>query len=408
MKKLFPITHVAQPPSAEFCVAQPPSAVFDRRSKIPPSAEHSRERLCHKWKSLMSIALCATLAAPTVFAQEPSSKRGDGISKVPNQVRGDEITPDCKAAVEKGLAWLAGRQAQNGGYSGMEGFGYSHNVAMTALAGLAFMEAGNLPGRGKYGKETQRCLDFILNNCQDSGLIASDASQGPMYGHGFATLFLGEIYGMTGDDAVKEKLQKAIKLIEKTQNSEGGWRYQPAPYDADISVTICEVMALRAARDAGIKVEKEVIDKSIQYVLRCQNPDGGFSYMASQGGGGGSGFPRSAAGCAALYYAGVFEGNNLEKGLKYVLQFAPGRGGNSRTEGHYFYGYYYATQAMFLAGGEYWSTFYPAIREELIHNMVSDHWNGDFSEDYATAMALIILQMPNRYLPVFAGKGPGS
>ncbi len=243
-------------------------------------------------------------------------------------------------------------------------------------------------------------------------MIASDVSQGPMYGHGFATLFLGEIYGMTGDESVKEKLQRAVRLIERTQNPEGGWRYQPVPYDADISVTICQVMALRAARDAGIKVEKDVIDKSIKYVRRCQNPDGGFSYMASQGGGGGSGFPRSAAGVAALYYAGIFAGDDLERGLKYVKQFTPGHGTMLPNEGHYFYGYYYATQAMFLAGGNYWATFYPGIRDELIEKMGQtasrDHWDGDFSEDYATSMALIILQMPNRYLPVYAGKGPGS
>ena len=101
---------------------------------------------------------------------------------------------------------------------------------------------------------------------QESGLIAADNSHGPMYGHGFATLFLGEVYGMTGDDDVKEKLQKAVRLIQNTQNKEGGWRYQPVPYDADISVTITEIMALRAARDAGIKVEKEVVDKAIGYV----------------------------------------------------------------------------------------------------------------------------------------------
>lgn len=359
-------------------------------------------------KSLLCGVLAGAMIAPAALAQEKTSKKVEGIALNPNQVRGDEITPECKAAVEKGLAWLASRQTREGGFSGMQGFGYSNNAAMTALAGLAFMEAGNLPGRGKYGKETQRCLDFILENCQDSGLIASDASQAPMYGHGFATLFLGEIYGMTGDDSVKEKLQRAVKLIERTQNPEGGWRYQPAPYDADISVTICEVMALRAARDSGIKVSKDVIDKSIQYVLKCQNTDGGFSYMAGQGGFGGSGFPRSAAGCCALYYAGVFEGDKLKKGLDYVVKYAPGNGGNPRNEGHYFYGYYYATQAMFLAGGEYWATFYPAIRDELIRSQITDHWQGDFSEDYATAMALIILQMPNRYLPVFAGKGPGS
>ena len=137
-----------------------------------------------------------------------------------------------------------------------------------------------------------------------------------MYGHGFATLFLGEVYGMTGDESVKEKLQQAVRLIQKTQNREGGWRYQPVPYDADISVTICQVMALRAARDAGIKVEKEVIDKAIEYVDELPERRRRLQLHGRQGGGGGSGFARSAAGVAALYYAGVFEGDEIERGLK--------------------------------------------------------------------------------------------
>ncbi len=346
---------------------------------------------------------CAFAVPHRAFAVD----KKDGIADRPNMVRGDEINEKQRASVERGLAWLAKRQKEMGGNVATQG--YQNHAAVTALAGLAFMQAGNLPGRGKYGKEVQNCLDFILSACQESGLIASDVSHGPMYGHGFATLFLAEIYGMTGDENVKEKLQKAVRLIQKTQNPEGGWRYQPVPYDADISVTICQVMALRAARDAGIKVEKEVIDNSIKYVRRCQNPDGGFSYMAAQGGGGGSGFPRSAAGVAALYYAGVFEGDDLKRGLEYVKQFQPRNGVAQQNEGHYFYGNYYAVQAMFLAGGDYWGAWYPAIRDELCNKQQKDgYWDGDVSIDYATSMALIILQMPNRYLPVYAGKGPGS
>ncbi|HZL36979.1 MAG TPA: prenyltransferase/squalene oxidase repeat-containing protein [Tepidisphaeraceae bacterium] len=361
-------------------------------------------------RRLCAILLFLSLAAPAFAEPVPTVKKGNlaGLAAQPSQVRGDEITPQQQAAVEKGLAWLSAKQKLGDGTYGTGIAGYSNHAGITALAGLAFMQAGNLPGRGKYGKEVQHCLDFVLQSCQESGLIASDASQGPMYGHGFATLFLAEVYGMTGDEAVKEKLQKAIHLIEHTQNPEGGWRYQPAPYDADISVTICEVMALRAARDAGIKVEKEVVDKSIKYVRRCQNQDGGFSYMANQGGGmGGSAFPRSAAGVCALYYAGVFQGDELKHGLEYLKQFTPGHSGRL-NEGHFYYGYYYGTQAMFLAGGEYWSEFYPAIRDDLIKKEEGDHWSGDFSDDYATSMALIILQMPNRYLPVYSGKGPGS
>ncbi len=365
-------------------------------------------------KTFAVAVLAGVMAAPPALAQNAggagagagAAARPGGIAETPNLVRGDELNERQKLAVERGLAWLAQRQGEGGAFSGR---GYSGHAGITALAGIAFMQAGNLPGRGKYGREVQQCLDYVLNSCTESGLIASDMSQGPMYGHGFATLFLAEVYGMTQDEAVKEKLQKAVRLIQKTQNREGGWRYQPVPYDADISVTICQVMALRAARDAGIKVEKDVIDKSIQYVLNCQNMDGGFSYMARGGGGGNSGFPRSAAGVAALYYAGVFEGKNLERGLGYLKQFNPGPGRSTNQDGHYYYGHYYAVQAMFLAGGDYWAKWYPGIRDELIANQKpTGEWDGDFSADYATSMALIILQMPNRYLPVYAGKGPGS
>ncbi len=322
-------------------------------------------------------------------------------------VRGDEITPRQKEAVEKGLVWLANHQGRDGSFGG-DGMG--KHAGITGLAGLAFMQAGNLPNRGKYGENVSKCVDFVLSASQESGLISSDNSQGPMYGHGFATLFLAEVYGMTGDDRVKEKLQKAVRLIERTQNNEGGWRYMPVPYDADISVTICQVMALRAARDAGVKVEKDVIDKSIKYVLSCQNPDGGFSYQSPRNGGGSqSGFARSAAGVSALYYAGVFEGDNVQRGLKYVASFNPALGQEVQMEGHYYYGNYYAVQAMFLAGGDYWARWYPAIREQLITKQdPAGNWEGDASKDYATSMALIILQMPNRYLPVYTGKGPGS
>lgn len=365
-------------------------------------------------RAVLAAALAGPWATSSARAQDAVPKlapkpKADGLALRPNQVVGDEITPAQRAAVDKGLEFLSRQIARRAGQNAGVG-AFSNNAAVTALTGLAFMQAGNLPGRGKYGKEVQTCMDYILASCQRSGLIASDTNQGPMYGHGFATLFLGEIYGMTGNEEVKEKLQRAVQLLQKTQNAEGGWRYQPAPYDADISVTICEVMALRAARDAGIKVEKDVMDKAIAYVRRCQNPDGGFNYQAQ--GGSGSLFPRSCAGVCALYYAGVFEGDELVNGLKYIKQFTPGRGGGGfggRNEGHYYYGQYYAVQANFLAGGEWWASWYPAIREELISTQQrGGEWTGDVSEEYATAMALIILQMPNRYLPVYAGKGPGS
>ena len=305
-----------------------------------------------------------------------------------------EITPDLRKAVDRGLAYLASQQQEDGSFAGNR---YGREVGISALCCLAFMADGHVPGRGKYGANVEKGLDFILKSTSETGFIAADVSHGPMYGHGFATLFLGEIYGMTGDRRCREALVKATRLIIQSQNEEGGWRYRPEPADADVSVTICQVMALRSAREAGISVPKATIDKAIAYVRNCQNSDGGYRYMINSGG---SAFPRSAAGIAALYYAGVYQDDALAKGLEYLMQYRTQM--NSYAVGHYYYGHYYAAQAMYLAGGSHWSQWFPAIRRELLLRQEADgKWSDPHGESYASAMALIILQMPNRYLPIF-------
>lgn len=349
-----------------------------------------------------ALALAAIPA--TLLAQEgaPGPKpEGDGSAQ--NNAMADEITPELTASVTRGLKALAAQQGADGAFGDGR---FGRNVAVSALACIAFMADGNVPGRGEYGDVVSKGLEYILSNCTESGLIAGETANGPMYGHGFATVFLGEVYGMTkggGDTAlsgrVHEALVKAIRLIEQTQNDQGGWRYNPVPYDADVSVTICQVMALRSARNAGIEVSKEVVDKAVEYVRKCQNPDGGFKYQLESGT---SGWPRSAAGVAALYYAGIYKDDVLDKGLDYLVREAL-PGASNAGKNHYFYGQYYAVQAMYQAGGTRWTTWWPAIRRELLETQLDDGMWEDRSigNSYATAMSLIVLQMPKRYLPIF-------
>ena len=242
--------------------------------------------------------------------------------------------------------------------------------------------------------------DFLLDEAQPSGLFSVEGtvSRGPMYEHGFATLFLAEVYGMSPRDDLRDKLTRAVDLIVRTQNAEGGWRYQPRPEDADISVTVCQVMALRAARNAGLTVPTETIDRSIDYVKRCQNADGGFRYVPTPGE---SAFPRSAAGIVALYSAGIYEGAEISRGLTYLDQFRP-RPERPWQDNYFFYGHYYAVQAMWQAGGEHWDKWYPAIRDVLIANQRPDgSWADPISQEYGTAMACIVLQMPDNSVPIF-------
>ena len=307
------------------------------------------------------------------------------------------ITPETQKAIEAGLAWLAKGQNADGSY----GTGtYRGNVAVTSLAGLAMMASGSSPGRGPYGKQIDAALQYILDNTSASGFISvqNAAVHGPMYGHGFGALFLAEAYGMTRRPEIREKLEKSVRLIIDTQNGEGGWRYQPRRDDADLSVTICQINALRAARNAGIFVPKETVDACIRYVKQSQNTDGGFRYMLS---GGASAFPRSAAGVVALYSAAVYDSKEVDLGIGYLKQYMNEIKFSNRYS-HYFYGHYYAAQAMWIRGGEDWMAWYPAIRDELVNKRAANgSWPDQIGPEYGTAMALIILQMPNNFLPIF-------
>ena len=338
-------------------------------------------------------------------AQDTTKEQSKSVSGFGEARRGDVpegtaemMTPAVDRAIASGLAWLARSQNDDGSFGSGT---YRGNIAVTSVAGLAFMSAGSSPGRGPYGAPIDKALAFVMQNTSPSGFIAvpGSATHGPMYSHGFGTLFLAEAYGMTHRPEIREKLQKAVRLILDTQNNEGGWRYQPVRHDADLSVTICQINALRAARNAGLSVPKETVEACIRYVKQSQNPDGGFRYMLT--GGATSEFPRSAAGVVALQSAGEYDTKEIREGIAYLRQYTREIKLGSRYS-HYFYGHYYAAQAMWIQGGEDWAEWYPAIRNELIRRQSAvGYWTDSICNEYGTAMALIILQIPNNYLPIF-------
>jgi hypothetical protein len=353
----------------------------------------------------------AGLGAGVAFGLPTRANPGADIAPQPAQEYVNHVTPEVQRSVERGLAYLANSQNRDGSFGDSPLF--HGNLAVTSLAGLALMAGGHQPGRGAYGNNVTRALQFVLSHEQKTPAgflnnMAANFRQGPMYSHGFATLFLAEAYGMVPDRALQDRLKgtvdRAVRLIVNCQNSEGGWRYDPVKQPADSSVTICQIMALRAARNVGFFVPKEAADRCVKYVRSCQTADGGFSYFASQGT---SAFPRSAAGVVALYCAGVYSGPEIERGLRYLMKFKPGamavRGGFMPDQ-HYYYGQYYAAQAMWTAGPKYWNEWYPAIRDELLR-MNRGRQDGTWTDPtvcshYATAMACIILQIPNNYLPI--------
>ncbi|MEL6897906.1 MAG: prenyltransferase/squalene oxidase repeat-containing protein, partial [Planctomycetota bacterium] len=269
-------------------------------------------------------------------------------------------------AINRGLRFLAKRQLPGGNFPGQMG----SNVAVVSLAGLAWLAAGYLPNRGRYGVYLQRAIDFIAASMRlDGMLIRPDAvSRGAMYGHGFAALFLAETYGITARGDMLRGVQRATNLIVTAQNREGGWRYQPVPQDADVSMTVCQLMALRAAKNAGVFVPAETITNATDYLRRCQNTDGGFMYQA---GGSESRFPLTAGAIVALQNAGRYQGQELERAYAYLLR-RQSVNLQPRQNNYFFYAHYYSVQAFWQRGDAAFNRWYGPLRDVLLQRQRPD------------------------------------
>lgn len=336
-------------------------------------------------KHLLALALVAIVAiVPSARAQEKQEKR----------VEMDENT---KKATAKALEWLKERQnPDDGSYS--DG-AYAHNTAITAYAMLAFMSQGHLPNQGKYGPEVAKAARFLMAAQRADGYLVG-ARGGNMYCHAMATLALAELYGQTGDDDLKPVVEKAVKLIVGSQNDNGGWRYEPNKFGgADVSVTIMQVMALRAGRNAGMHVPDETMTKALRYVKSCYRPQtGGFTYMPHSGA---PGFARTAAGLCVLFLTGEYEAKEIPEGVRYLKN-------NFNSPIHFYYGQYYAAHAMHQVGGKDWEDWYARLVQYFVTSG-SQHADGSWSTTsrrevgpvYQTSIAVIILSVPAHYLPIF-------
>ena len=310
-----------------------------------------------------------------------------------------KLDEPTRLALEKGLGWLASKQNPDGSWS--DG-GYAHNTAITSFAVLAFLSQGHLPGQGKYGAEVQRASRFLVASARESdGLLVGARGGGgrDMYCHGMATLALAQLWGTTADQGIRPALKRAVDLIIRSQNEAGGWRYAPAPTDADISVTVMQVMALRAARNSGLHVPDRTMDQAIAYINKCRDEkSGGYQY---QPGSREPEFARTAAGVCVLHLTGKHDAAEMPKAIEYLKK-------KFDSKNHFYYGHYYASHAMHQVGGIEWDTWYARLKTTLLPRQSPDgSWSNRELDGatagpvYQTAIVVIALSVPAQYVPIF-------
>ena len=312
------------------------------------------------------------------------------------------VDAQTEAVIQGALKYLASKQAPNGSWSPQ-----TRPIAMTGYTLMAFLATGNLPNEGPFGKTTANGLRFLLDSVQPDGMFAPSNDGQYMYGHGIATIAMAEIYGQTKSEMIKPKLEKLVKLIVSSQNAVGGWRYRPTSTDADISVTVLQVVALRAARNAGLEVPETTIEKAVKYVRSCRNVNGdGFGYQASSWG---SGFAQTAAAIYSLQVCGEYNDPLVKVGSEYLLRH------EAKDEKTWFtYGQFYACPAQYMIGGTKWEQWYKEVKKALLEHVVRDGesvrwepaaldtgttvWLGPL---YCTAVYTTILAIPYNYIPLY-------
>lgn len=365
-----------------------------------------------KRRSAILIALAALTIAP--FGRfAPGVHESAACAQAADDRAGAEPLTELKiiekvtAATDRAMNYLASKQRPDGGWH--------NNDAVNALALLAFMGRGHVPGRGPYKDVLERGKKFMLGTAKPNGLLAfAEGHHGPMYEHGLATLALSEMYGMDPDPELEEKLRKAVDLIVKSQHPIGGWRYNPSPTDHDLSVSVMQIVALRAANNAEIPVPPQTIDKAIDYVRRCAYPTGGYGYQPGNG-------PKAqttAAGALSLQLLGKYDDPTVPKALKWLegvpIVWGTSQAGYQHSLEYFYYFHYYAIQAHYQAGGKEWNGWHPRIRDLLLEKQNPDgSWNvppstAEANEGavgpnkvYWTAMASLVLDIYMHFLPAY-------
>jgi hypothetical protein len=364
------------------------------------------------------------------------------------------VSLDQRRAVERALRWIADHQQPGGIWGAQNGT----RVADTALSVLALMAGGNtvasgapLDGggvgpetlRGPYAKQVREGLRYLARLAWAEGTgrargYIQDDTNSRMHGHGFATLALAEASGNLGPadvrkirayvaaggdpssmrlaDQVRWALERAVECTERAQDAEtGGWGYVPTESGHEGSMTVTQIEALRAAQNAGVRVNGAVLRRAYDYVRKSQNrvnPDlrGGFAYMMTM--------PErvsyglTAAALTTFFGLGRYGDDKGDReiirlGMEYMDRRLE-RALDPDAQWFY-YNLFYGAQALYLSGDErrirdQW----PRIRLAVLRQQ---QVNGAFTVcgpsrdvgdvEYSTAIACLTLQVPMETLPIF-------
>jgi len=340
--------------------------------------------------------------------------RGEG----PLVKYGDPVPRDVREIYDAGIRYLLKTQNADGSWKdGQPGAG------VTGMAMMVLLASGEDPNYGPYRVPIRKALRSMLN-LQDggTGFLGGEGAHDSMYQHGFAMLALAEAYGVVDDRGLWTEagaqagkgsgrpIGKALELAVRRavssgkQNPVGAWRYSPEAKDADTSVSGAVLMGLLAARNAGIEVPDETIDRAIKYYVSMTGGNGQVGYS---GGAGGGSDAVTSIGVLVYSIARRQELPQYKAAAKYLVSRS-GAAAQPGTDSYPGYTDYYRAQALFQCDVTAWEKWNAGLVKTLKAMQAKD---GSLSDGrggmragggtVTTSLYLLSLAVNFKFLPVY-------
>jgi len=364
----------------------------------------NRKRVPSQTMTQQSAILLVTAAFLVGGAMAPVCAQGPLVKY------GDPVPRDVREMYDAGIRYLV--KTQDGGGSWKEG---QTGPGVTGMAMMVLLASGEDPNYGPYREPIRRALRSMLST-QDAntGFLGGGQGHDSMYQHGFAMLALAEAYGVvddrdlwpgSGGRSIGAALELAVRcaVTSAKKNPYGAWRYSPDARDADTSVSGAVLMGLLAARNAGIEVPDETVERAIQYFVKMTGPNGQVGYSGGPGGG------SDAVTSIAVLVEAIARRKDLPEFAK-SLEYLKGRSLSApqAAEGYPTYTRYYRAQALFQGDVEAWEQWNAGLVRELKTMQGKDGSfsgfagrGGGFGGTVDTSLALLALAVNFKFLPIY-------
>ena len=280
---------------------------------------------------------------------------------------------------------------------------------MTALAGTALLAHGDSPTRGHYAPQVQGAVEYLLACSTPSGLLTGPGEESgrPMHGHGFALMFLASVYGMETNPA---RRTQAKEVIERRGGVDGSrakpgrrldlhpWQRRRRLGHGHAGAGVCAAHNAGFLGAQGDDRRGRALYRALQHARR-----GHLSIRSARGAGRVWRFRRPRS--PRLYNAGEYDAPIAERCLDYVWQQFRGQQKLEQRRRARL-----STPTSTPRRPTTWpatntgTSISPQVRDQLLsmQDKSDGSWNGDgIGKTYGTAIALIILQLPYKYLPVY-------